>query len=420
LPLSVISDMPNCSPVIGCRVQLVGLVRGSQHNGKKAQFKSVLKSGRVIIALESDDGATAAVAELSLKRENIEVVCTWCGLASANRRSSTCGVAAWCDSQCHARGYDSHKQDCAKICAGGAVEDSDSDDKNGSAADLLNNADSRTLRRLLDLHDARDWTRCVKMEQEMLAIVSRIPDTRSGCHLVENIYDDLASAYRVLDLHSKAIEIDQLQFKVAIESGDLASQRRTLANMGMAYSAKGQLVLSLSTLQQFLSVAQQRGDRAAECRAFGNLGVVYGHSNDFKKAADVHQKALRRARELGDLVAEGKSLSNLGTLGASEHDDFQSVLVGGGANSSLSSLEKTSHQLLHAVDIARRVGNKTGCMYGCMDVCMYVCMYVCRTYVRMYVCMYVCVYVCMYVLYVLYVCKYLCHSTFWHVCMHII
>ena len=83
--------MSELCAVIGSRVRIRGLLSATHHNGRLGCFDSVLASGRLKIVLEKDEDPAAPAraqagraGELSLKRENIEVVCSLCGLDSDN------------------------------------------------------------------------------------------------------------------------------------------------------------------------------------------------------------------------------------------------------------------------------------------------------------------------------------------------
>ena len=305
--------------VIGSRVRVIGLVSATQHNGRLGCFDSVLESGRLKIVLEqveghlSSAGAQAGSAgELSLKRENVEVVCSLCGLDSDSPvgmiRCAVCGIAAWCSQKCKIADCKDgkHKVECAAAC---------DDEKDAHDLDMTD-GERETILKLHRLHDEENWRAEVAMKDEALAIVQAIWQTREGCRVALDVYADLGTAFRLLGQFDEAIECEEEVLRLCAQTGDKAAKSRALSNAGMCYSLKGKLALALSRFQLCLEVAQERGDRHAQGRAYGNIGVVLSKMSNFKEAADMHRKALCLARELGDFVAEGRALNNLGGIGA--------------------------------------------------------------------------------------------------------
>jgi tetratricopeptide (TPR) repeat protein len=106
----------------------------------------------------------------------------------------------------------------------------------------------------------------------------------------------------------------------ALETGVEATQalehRRDegafLGNLGLAYSALGQVEKAIDYYEQALAIAREIGHRQGEGNHLGNLGLAYRDLGQVEKAIDYYEQALAIDREIGYRQGEGADLGNLG------------------------------------------------------------------------------------------------------------
>ncbi len=85
-----------------------------------------------------------------------------------------------------------------------------------------------------------------------------------------------------------------------------------LGNLGLAYSALGQVEKAIQYYEKALAIAQEIGDRRGEGNRLGNLGLAYSDLGQVEKAIQYYGNALAIAQEIGDRRGEGAWLNNLG------------------------------------------------------------------------------------------------------------
>jgi len=73
-------------------------------------------------------------------------------------------------------------------------------------------------------------------------------------------------------------------------------------------------------LETARSAARRLGDRGAEGVHLGNLGLAYSALGEVARAIEYYEQALTIAREIGDRRGEGNHLANMGLL-AQDQDD---------------------------------------------------------------------------------------------------
>ncbi len=127
-----------------------------------------------------------------------------------------------------------------------------------------------------------------------------------------SVLGNLGLVYSALGQVDKAIEYYQKALAIDKEIGDRRGEGNRLGNLGSAYSDLGQVEKAIEYYQKALAIAQEIGDRRNEGAHLGSLGLAYSDLGQVDKAIEYYQKALAIAQEIGDRRNEGVLLNNLG------------------------------------------------------------------------------------------------------------
>ncbi|MGB1250981.1 MAG: tetratricopeptide repeat protein [Candidatus Promineifilaceae bacterium] len=128
-----------------------------------------------------------------------------------------------------------------------------------------------------------------------------------GAHL-----GNLGLAYSALGEVQEAIKYHKEALEIAREIGDRRGEGNQLGNLGNAYSALGEVEEAVKYYKEVLEIAREIGDRRGEGADLGNLGVAYSALGEVEEAIKYYKEALEIAREIGDRRNEGNQLGNLG------------------------------------------------------------------------------------------------------------
>ncbi len=145
-----------------------------------------------------------------------------------------------------------------------------------------------------------------------LGAARRLKDrTVEGVHL-----GNLGIAYTALGEIRRAIEFHERYFAIAREIGDRRGEGTVLGNLGNAYAALGETRRAVEFYEQVLAINRELGDRRREGAVLGNLGVAYAALGETRRAIEFQEQRLAIAHEIGDRLGEGQALGNLGAAHA--------------------------------------------------------------------------------------------------------
>ena len=102
---------------------------------------------------------------------------------------------------------------------------------------------------------------------------------------------------------TRAIEYYQQALQIAREIGDRRNEGVWLGNLGLAYSALGEMERAIEYYQQGLQIAREIGDRRVEALTSWNLGLLYEDSEP-ARAVELMQTLVAYEREIGHPDAE--------------------------------------------------------------------------------------------------------------------
>ena len=154
---------------------------------------------------------------------------------------------------------------------------------------------------------------------------------------------NLGIAYSALGQVERAIEYYLQALEIAREIGDRRGEGSRLSSLGNAYRSLGQMERAVEHLEKALAIAREIGDRLGEGNRLGNLGATYTILGQVERAFEQYEQALAIAREIGDQRGEGKRLSSLG-----DAYRFQGQV------------ERAIEYYQQALEIAREIGDRRG------------------------------------------------------------
>ena len=87
-----------------------------------------------------------------------------------------------------------------------------------------------------------------------------------------------------------------------------------MGNLGLAYTAVGEIAKAIECLEQDVAIAREQGDRLMETQAWVSLGSVYWSQKNYEKALAAYERSLNLARQVNYSRGEGIALSNMGAI----------------------------------------------------------------------------------------------------------
>jgi tetratricopeptide (TPR) repeat protein len=136
------------------------------------------------------------------------------------------------------------------------------------------------------------------------ATVSTRAATLGNIGLIYSARGDLDNALRY---HEDALVIHR-------EIGYIQGEANQLGNIGLIYIVKGDLNKALEYHQEALKIHRGIGYRYGEAVDLGNIGVIYKTKGDLNKALEYHQEALKIRTEIGYRQDEASDLGNIGLI----------------------------------------------------------------------------------------------------------
>jgi tetratricopeptide (TPR) repeat protein len=181
------------------------------------------------------------------------------------------------------------------------------------------------------------WVEWVTALQAGLAAARGLEHRRDEGAFLGN----LGLAYSALGQVERAIEYHEQALTISREIGDRRGEGNHLGNLGLAYRALGQVERAIEYHEQALAISREIGDRRIEGNALGNLGTAYRVLGQVERAIEYHEQALTISREIGDRRGEGIDLGNLGL-----------------AYSALGQVERAIEYYQQALAISREIGDR--------------------------------------------------------------
>ena len=157
-----------------------------------------------------------------------------------------------------------------------------------------------------------------------------------------NLHEDLdrwGNSSTLVDLYAGVLPKDLRDEPLL---GSRTTHGAVLGNLGIAYSALGQVEKAIGYYEDALVIARDIGDRRGEGADLGNLGRAYSALGQVEKAIEYYEDALVIAREIGDRHGEGAALGSLGNA----------YIVG--------QVEKAIEYYEDALVISREIGDRRG------------------------------------------------------------
>jgi len=157
-------------------------------------------------------------------------------------------------------------------------------------------------------YERSEFREAIEFYEQALAIPREIGDRRGEGAALGN----LGLAYSALGEVRKAIEYHEQALAIAREIRDRRGEGADLGNIGNAYSALGEVRKAIEFYEEVLTIFREIGDRRGEGNALGNIGNAYYALGEIRKAIEFYEEALDIAREIGDRRGEGEALLRLG------------------------------------------------------------------------------------------------------------
>ena len=202
--------------------------------------------------------------------------------------------------------------------------------------------------RLAEPAAARAW---LTAELPCLAAVVGIAATQGWAR---HAVDLSAALFLYLDAggyHSEAVTVYGQALSAARQIGDVASEGRVLANLGVAELRQGSNKRAADHLSQALSCSREQGDRPGEARALNNLGILAFEQGRYEQAASYYQRSLSLNHETGNRAGEVPPLANLA-----------------GAQVRLGRLGSAASNLQRALALARDTGQRDREVYVLLNL----------------------------------------------------
>lgn len=164
-----------------------------------------------------------------------------------------------------------------------------------------------------------------------------------GNKLLPQIYAEFGHKNRKSGRINKAIQMYELELKMAKELSQRKEQGFAYNHLGVAEVDRGNLKQSIVYHELHLNITKELGDRPNEGIACGNLGIAHHEIGDYKKAIYYHNFSLEVAKEVDNKTGEGNAYWSLG------NDYF-----------SLGDFKRAVHYHKLQLNVVQEVGDKVG------------------------------------------------------------
>ena len=267
------------------RVQVAGLVKATQHNGRFGTVVCELESGRLRVILDGDG------QELSLKRCNIEPI----GGPTPQQRRLTEEIDALVDDR-NWQGLVKMAQEAhAVVCA-----------VRGPFPQIA----AQILIKLGKAHQSlREFDQAIEVLSQAQSISAQVGH-RAG---VADACSALASCFGVMGDGNSAIAYSRKHREMAEMLGDVQGESRACNNLGVHCANAGRHAEAIEPFQRAIDIAEQREhDQAAESRLRLCLGDCYAKQGQIEDAKGQQNRALKIAIQCGDAECAGTACINIG------------------------------------------------------------------------------------------------------------
>lgn len=134
---------------------------------------------------------------------------------------------------------------------------------------------------------------------------------------ITTIAAKISFIYNLKGDFQKGLEMNQMAYNVAMESGDRSKLISPLANMGISYSYLNNYEKAVEHYERALKLAIETKDRLRTARMYGILAGTFNNmgfskimdSTLFEKSAEYGKIAIQMARELGDSLLLSDNLN---------------------------------------------------------------------------------------------------------------
>jgi tetratricopeptide (TPR) repeat protein len=140
-----------------------------------------------------------------------------------------------------------------------------------------------------------------------------------------------------------ALKYYQEALKIFKEIGYKQGEASGLGNIGLIYSDKGDLDNALEYLKEALKIDKEIGYKQGEASGLGNIGLIYRARGDLDNALKYYQEALNIFKEIGYKQGEASGLGNIGLIYSDKGD-----------------LDNALKYLKEALKIDKEIGYKQG------------------------------------------------------------
>jgi len=123
---------------------------------------------------------------------------------------------------------------------------------------------------------------------------------------------NLGTAYSIMGNNEEAIIRYEKAIQMAQEQGNRAGERGPLGNLGLTYANMGKLELAINYYEQALAIDRETDYKVGESIRLGNLGNAYAELGDFEKGIAYLQQALEVAKQANDGSGESRHSTNWG------------------------------------------------------------------------------------------------------------
>ena len=151
----------------------------------------------------------------------------------------------------------------------------------------------------------------IKEYENILRVCSMSPSQHMSVLL------NLGNAHYSISQNKDALK----NYKVMLELAKKISKKEALegksaalGNIGLIYSAKGELDNALKYHKDALKIDREIGYKQGEAAALGNIGLIYSDKGDLEKALKYHKDALKIDREIGYKQGEALDLDAIGLI----------------------------------------------------------------------------------------------------------
>jgi tetratricopeptide (TPR) repeat protein len=182
-------------------------------------------------------------------------------------------------------------------------------------------AEAKALDQLMDSYKSlpsQSATETRRQLQEFSGLLQELNETRGredavGLRKRLAVLIALADRYYRLSNFITAQKYCAEAMGTAKKLNDRREEGRAFGNLGLTYSALGEMHQAIHHFDQSLAIGREIRDRESESAALSNLGIAYFSLGEVRRAIDYYEQSLAMNREAGDRHRGGQNLGNLGS-----------------------------------------------------------------------------------------------------------